>query len=754
MQLFKRRPLCFFCFVFALVCLLATNISFEAKLWISAALVCLTVLIGISVFFAKRAKSTILYCLLTLIFICAAILSSFIGIDLAQKRAEGYVGERAVKLSVLDKEYSSSYSSAYTVRIENVDGKRTSVKALLLLKFNSDLDVGDVSYVNSRLVPIDSKVFGISGGSIVEDSDVLLMCVVDGEAQGYVSRFDRTAPIYKKLMSKSGATVVLSEIKNGITKRANTLLGTYTGSLACGFLIGDTENIPALVIRDFRRSGVSHLLAVSGMHISILLGAVELLFRRLYIPKLVRCATVSLLAFVLLCLTGFSMSAMRSVLMLWITYLIFMLSEEADAPTVLFGALFIILLLFPYAVYDVGMWMSFLATLGIITLYPLVLEKLPRSKSENLFVKGTYSLGRTTVLAVALTVIANMFLLYIMCTVFGELSISAIPANILLSPLSTVFMFVCVAAIALGDVLLIGVALSFLCGKLGALITLITGTFSCFEWSVVSLRPTYARVIVISLSVCLAVMLVIKIKHKWVFAAVPTAFAVAFCACAVARSATYDTNAIYSYTRTNEAICITDGKSASILDMSGGGYEYYSELLSEAANSGATEIDTVVITRVTGEHLSTMKYMLRHKMVKNICIPYPQDRELDISLALAEIADECGVSVSIYGEAPVRLLDGVYLCADTDSSSWCLANGEHILGYVDGNTAFSKILATSSECLIFGSNLTEEYYCEPPDNANIIYSSPEAFEKQRRRGSEENTYVNVYDKLKLRIKLE
>jgi len=744
LQLFKRRPLCFFCFVFAAVCLIAAKIGLVAKLWISVAVILLVIATAICLFVTKRYRTALFYLLFTLSFILVAMLSSLFGIDLPQRRAEGYVGEHAVKLCVLDKEYSSEYSSEYTVKLENVDGEKASINTRLLLNFKSDIDVGDTVYANASL-------------SRNEDSNdnVLLVCVVDGEGRGLVKYFDRDAPIYEKLVSKNGARVILSEVKNAVSDRANKLLGPLTGSLACGFLIGDTENIPDIVIRDFRRSGVSHLLAVSGMHISILLGAVELLFRRFYIPKSIRCVTVSLLAFLLLCLTGFSMSAMRAVLMLWITYLIFMLSEEADAPTVLFAALFVMLLTFPYAVSDVGMWMSFLATLGLVTLYKPVYEKLPETKSKNRFVKLLWAFGRLVILAIVITVISNMFLMYIMCTVFGEVSISAIPANLLLSPISTVFMFACVTAMIFGSIPFVGTAFCFLCVKLGELITLIAKIFSRFEWSVVSLRPTFARIIVIAFSISLAVMLVIKLKRKWMFAAIPLAFAVAFGACYTVRLATYDTCAVYNYTRGNETVYISDGSKACIVDMSNGAYSHYFELINDVEDSGATEVETIVFTNVSKKHLSTMNYIFRNKLVRSIFIPYPTDDQIDISIRMTELAYECGVSVSLYDDKPVKILDGVYICADIENSAWLVSSGKQVLGYVDVEKEnSSKSLISNADTVIFGGVPCEEYYADTKIGAKAIYSSSDVFDAQRSVVDYENTYVNIYDKLKLRIKLE
>ncbi len=754
LQLFYRRPLCFFCFLFIGVSLLAIKLGYEAKLALISVLIFAAVVVAVCAFVLKKTRRRFLYALFALIFTLGGVCSSLIGIDLSQRRAERYVGERALAMSVLETEYTSSYSSAYNVRIESVDSERARVNALLLLNCEGDLSVGDIVYANAEVLTIDEDALGISGRNIAREADTLLICVIDKEGEGLVSHFDREAPIYKQLLQRNGAYAVLSDLKQALASRAQALLGETVGGLARGFLIGDTSDMPTNIVRDFRRSGVSHLLAVSGMHIGIILGVVELLFRKLYIRKGVRCVTVSLLALVLLCLTGFSMSAMRAVIMLWISYVIFLFSEESDPPTVLFLSIFIILLLYPYAVYDIGMWMSFLATLGLVTLYPIASKALPRPSAKRRVIRRSLSLLRSIILVALITVVANMFLLYIMCIVFGEFSLSALPTNILLSGISAVFIFACIAAIAFGGIPMLGGAVCFLCRKLGELIVLITSLFSSFEWSTVSLRPLYARVIVTAFSAALAVMLVIRLKRKLVLAVVPTVFVLIFGVCACVRQATFDTYATYNYDRGNETVCVSDGRKSAIIDLSNGSYESYAEVLSDISDSGAVEINTIAFNKLTGAHLSSMKYILRRQLVRNIVIPCPRDEyEMELCIALAEIAAECGTKVIIDEGVPIKLLDGLYYC--TSENGVMLTNGRLTLGYVDvSEEREPDAFLSASDILIFSGEAPLEYSYDTRNMTSVIYSSAVAFEKQKGEVDLDNSYVNIYDVLKLNIRLE
>ena len=117
----------------------------------------------------------------------------------------------------------------------------------------------------------------------------------------------------------------LSAIADKISGVLVSLLGEEKGVLALGFFTGERSDLPAYIVRDFRRSGLSHIMAVSGSHIAILLGSIEVLLRRLFVPKGARCAVVSVCGLLFILITGFSLSGIRSVLMLYAVYLAYLI---------------------------------------------------------------------------------------------------------------------------------------------------------------------------------------------------------------------------------------------------------------------------------------------------------------------------------------------------------------------------------------------------------------------------------------------
>lgn len=122
------------------------------------------------------------------------------------------------------------------------------------------------------------------------------------------------------------------------------------------------------VRQDFRDSGISHLLAVSGTHIVILTGFVMLLLRRLkgkiWIKNLIAAGFV----FFFMALTGFTPSVVRAGIMMLVVLFGGILRRQSDPLNSLGLSALLLTVPNPYAAAGIGLLMSFSATLGIILL--------------------------------------------------------------------------------------------------------------------------------------------------------------------------------------------------------------------------------------------------------------------------------------------------------------------------------------------------------------------------------------------------
>ncbi len=154
------------------------------------------------------------------------------------------------------------------------------------------------------------------------------------------------------------------------------------GNIMQALAIGNQSYIDPQLRDSYSRTGVAHLLSVSGLHVGIIFMILNLLFgwirllRRGYIA-------LGILVILSLCgyavLTGLSPSVIRAVVMFSLLQTGLMLSRYTNSFNTLCAAALLILLWNPYYIYHIGFQLSFAAMVGIITLYqPLARLWMPR----------------------------------------------------------------------------------------------------------------------------------------------------------------------------------------------------------------------------------------------------------------------------------------------------------------------------------------------------------------------------------------
>ncbi len=748
MGLFHRRPLCLFCCLFITSAAVFAQISFDIKIWILAGLI-LALLIAVVLCFAlKKRRNQVIFSMLCLFAVLASGLNVLHRIDIKSLEAKKYEGKHNVAMSIVSEEASSAHSVEYVVYVENVDGQRVRIKSTLVCPPQNHFYIGDVVYTEAELSSVSSD------GYSKRDPDIVLEALVDGGAVGLISRFDYEAPFLKRLVARNGITVTVAQMKELISHRAVSVFGERTGGMVKGFLIGDTSDMSMEAIRDFRRSGVSHLFAVSGMHITVLIGFVELILKKLYVPKVGRMVTVCVLSVLLLCVTGFSMSALRSVFMLWIAYVAFWTSDETDAPTVLFVAVSLTMLIFPYSVYELGLWMSFLATLGLVTVYPVIdgAVALPKKQGTR---EWLFRILKSVAMTAAMTVIATMFLLPIQWYFFGELSLVSVPANMILSPMSTVFMILGLVFMILGGIPYVGAAGSALTCAVGDGMLLIAEKLSALSAATVSLRYSFVWIFVALFTASFLIVLVIRLKHKWIVFMPFVAFCLALSIGIPIFNLTAPNKFTYYKYGSGELVSVTSIGKTCIVDMSNGAYSKFSYALSDASRYGSTQIDSIIFTEITPYHVSSMKYFLQKQIVKNIYIPKPTEAsDVELFLELARLAEKCKVNAYLYengdGIAVGNVTLGTALFYDGDKSRTAVFvyGKEENIGFIDAGTAAvcdsqtMNSFTTDCKMLVVGGDTSyeNEFVYDVSDDTKVIYASKDIISK----GSISVPMENVY----------
>lgn len=207
-------------------------------------------------------------------------------------------------------------------------------------------------------------------------------------------------------------------------------------------LLANTDGLPVHLQENFRITGLSHLLAISGMNISLLAGILVGLLYLLPLSPLSRTLFLSGLLWGYMAMIGWPISAVRATFFWTIALLALRLHLLVSLPTVLFLTLMAILSLNPLLATDIGFQLSVSAVAGIFL---------------TLFLTKRYLLAAPLVLKVVtsillVTVGATLATAPIIAYHFGTLSLLSVPANLLVAPAVTIQMVTGIAAVLLGAI--------------------------------------------------------------------------------------------------------------------------------------------------------------------------------------------------------------------------------------------------------------------------------------------------------------
>lgn len=227
-------------------------------------------------------------------------------------------------------------------------------------------------------------------------------------------------------------------LKSSIETRLNILFVEPEASFAAGILLGARRGIPPDVIEDFKVTGLTHLLAISGYNITLIISFVCGLFAFLRPRPQIAVATIVIVVFVVM--VGASAAVVRAALMgslaLWARWF----GRAAEVNRLLMFSAVAMILWNPFVLLDdVGFQLSFLATWGLIHLTPFV---------ETFFERFSWFQKAPSVLswkeAFTTTLAAQISTFPILILQFDRLSLVAPVANVAvvsLMPLAMMFGF-------------------------------------------------------------------------------------------------------------------------------------------------------------------------------------------------------------------------------------------------------------------------------------------------------------------------
>lgn len=234
-----------------------------------------------------------------------------------------------------------------------------------------------------------------------------------------------------------------------LAKIDHTNLQKRTREFAKGIILADRTEMDQETVRDFRDSGMMHILAISGTHMAIIFGVILLILNFVFPPKYRRYKIVLalLLIWSFAVFIDFGNSVVRSCIMISAYYTFILLQRKTDLLHSMALAGFIILFLNSNQLFEVGFQLSFAAVFGIYWFNQPILKYLPQPKNK-------FQNFMVNVLSISLS--AQLGTIPLVIYYFHQYSAVSIIANLVIIPFAEI-----VIVFSLLMVILISLNLNF-----------------------------------------------------------------------------------------------------------------------------------------------------------------------------------------------------------------------------------------------------------------------------------------------------
>ncbi len=331
---------------------------------------------------------------------------------------------------------------------------------------------------SGTLMPVESKVLAtdhsqwpeFNYGDEVEVSGQLERpgTIEKFSYKNYLSRFGIFSVMYRAKLDKitdGNGNFIFSNLfttKKTFENQINKLYAEPHASFLAGLLTGSRKGIPEHLMESFNTTGLTHIIAISGYNITIIIAVIGGMLFWLPLKWRFAPAVTAIIAFTFF--VGASAAVVRASIMGILGLIALQTERLAHTRLAVLWTLFFMLVWNPkYLWYDAGFQLSFLAVIGLMEISPHI-EKYFKKIPPNFGIRE----------ALMMTISAQISAVPLIVLLFGRLSLIAPIANVLSAPaipFAMLFGFV-------------GTVLSFICFPLGQLFAYIGWAF--LEWMVIT----------------------------------------------------------------------------------------------------------------------------------------------------------------------------------------------------------------------------------------------------------------------------
>ena len=582
----------------------------------------------------KGRLALILTCLIISVF---AVLQTLFMFNFNHSKAKEFESKTVRICGYVSKLHTeqNSYSS-FIADVTEANQKEVSFSVSVFTNFSPQISVGDIFVCDAYLEPSSASIY--YNDTMLKRQNILFTTTIESENYFEITGHQNT-PMFH-----------IRKIAEELGYKFDRIFPRKSASLAKALLLGDRYELSEIIERDFRRIGISHILALSGTHLVLIVGFIMYFIKFITQNDKLRFICVALISLFTILLTGASPSILRAGLMLIYYQAGYLLREKSDIMTTLFAVTSGIVIFDPFSILDAGLILSFSATLGIALFSSIVrdisLKIFGNPFSSNIPVK----LVRYCFESVCISFCAGVFVTISCVFIFDSVSLISIVSTLIFTPLIITFMLFAAFSLFFSNVPYVSNFLTGISNLLSDTITGLASYFSKKEFVCVS-AGYFALKLLALFFIAVFIYFVLKDKKVVHFAVFSICFSlISLIVTGICIYKNSDVTQLYTYANTKEdCIVLSNGVKSTLIDISGGSSNACASATSMIISCKDTDIDTYILTHYHFDHISALKKINNYMLIRKLLLPVAENgTDKEYAMELEETAKRLNIELEYY----------------------------------------------------------------------------------------------------------
>ncbi len=424
-------------------------------------------------------------------------------------------------------------------------------------------------------------------------------------------------------------TGLFCNIRRFVSESADVLYDDfeYANSISKAVTVGDKSDLDSYLYSVFNSSGISHILAISGLHVTLIAMTFHRLLVMLSVSRKAASCISSAVVLLYAAFVGFTPSVTRASIMLLAIMMSKMFLKRADSITTLFIVLGALLLINPYSLFSLSLELSFLASLAILVSEPILdriyeFFKIKGEISEKKIAKILYTALNAVITPALMSFATTVFSFFVIIITFDSVSYVSPLINIIVVPMFSYGLVFAVIAFLVSS---FSMPIAVFIGKpAGYIFDFITDISELIHKADIGKLSSYVEWIFIPYIISLAMIVSLLFLHRnrlkaFSISAVAFCFSIAFCG--ILNNYSLQGVTLIEYGESDgEYVFFSNEETSVYFDV--GGYTSEPTVVYE---NGLTSVDKYVLTKYNDYTFKNFGFFSGRTSISQVFLPKPKN---------------------------------------------------------------------------------------------------------------------------------